>query len=516
MEREVRWAAVATALVALSALPQAAALDATGSFSVVGGIEFPQGSVLQGSPLALFLRGDAAQEPTFAEFRFTASEMTVWVVQEERLEVDGGLLAPGYLSLSKRNDTYVLHNVTVSLLDQRPGAFVGADLSRGGLLALEGGGSVEARDRSALASHEATNPSASRDLPYYHREIREPHLLSAMPGGVRYEGGLSVKMSNMVLLLDAEENATRIVAESDPPEGATGRNFRSWVVLESRDAVLEATSEQPWSAALVDGEVEWSGQVRFRCVSGALTAAGRTSRTTAGPVALDGAFAGSLLPDVGSGLARGLLTMRGELATSTMAASANGVASLGPSPFLLPWLALVGGTVVAVGAGALVLRRRRRAPVAATLGSTPEECVQRANDLIQAGYYTAATRWLAKARRLAPTSASVCASQAFVLGEVGKVEEALQAYLEASRLDPSEGEHALSAARLSHKAGRRPELVEDLLEQALARSPRLVEEIESDGYFEGLAGRPRFDHLLERAWRRHTANLSAPDDAEEM
>ena len=137
--------------------------------------------------------------------------------------------------------------------------------------------------------------------------------------------------------------------------------------------------------------------------------------------------------------------------------------------------------------------------------------MDKAEERIQAEDFPEALRWLVLARQLAPTSVSVCATQGFVLARLGRVDEALDAYQDASRLAPADGEHALVAARLAHGSGRPAPQVEDLLEVALSRDPSQVEEVERDGFFASLAARPRFEHMVDSAWRRFVGDLSSPD-----
>jgi tetratricopeptide (TPR) repeat protein len=172
---------------------------------------------------------------------------------------------------------------------------------------------------------------------------------------------------------------------------------------------------------------------------------------------------------------------------------------------------------VAMGTGGGVLgwwRWRARGVRSAAFdpaeGWDAEDCVRRAEVHLQAGRLDRALEWSGMACRRAPTSAVACALHAFLLERLGRVDEALASYAEASRLG-QDGEPALCAARLAAASGRGADEVERLLADALARSPGFVEEAEGEPLFRRLRGRPRFESAVETAWSAHAARLSRDD-----
>ena len=512
MAREV----LAALFLATALLPVAQALEARGSFIVEGPLALPSSTTASGEGIAFFLDFDKRPVGLLvlqaAEVEVTQfwRETTGAVVAGSQVKVSAGQVT---------NQTRVLHNATFTLVSSQKVGYVGADLREGrsGLrLTAESGGAVTGATRTVFVSANSTNKTPSADEWHeYHATVARPHLRAEGRGAAEVEGAGRVKVSGLELEVVSDEGRMRL---------RTGRHETSplhvedsWLVLKSDAFALEVRSEAVWRTALSEAAASWSGTVTFRPVQGALATEGDTYSAEGGRVSLRGTFETSLRPELDAGGARLRLDIHGDLADTTLATASRPAAPVARDLGVLPWLGLgVGLAAVSALAGGAILRRRaarpRPAPAAARASeASAERCVGQAEACLLEGDFRKALHWILQARRAAPTSASVCSTQAFILAELGRVDEALRAFQDAARLAPAEGEHALSAARVAQQAGRPAHLVEDLLEQALARDPSFVEEIENDGLFSDLAGRPRFDHMVESAWRRFTSDLSEPE-----
>lgn len=508
-------------LLALLAIPSAAALEARGSFTVQGRMQVPS-PVLEGAPLALAL--DDGGGLGIDRLVLRASVLNVTIHRSQGVGLIEEAVGPQrgfYVTSGRSNESFVLHNATIRLASVETYGIVGLDADGRARARMETDGLVEAAPalRSTLAAGDRTTDSdAEDDVRYYHAELDRPHLFARGAGDMTFAGPGKVKLFGMTLDVSADESTPRLhLTRSQPSPGVVQD---TWAVLRADDLEIEVRSPRSWQAAFLDLRLEWDGEARFRAVEGRVSTPGPTYAAPPGPVSITGAFQGDLLPEARQGNPRGRLDLEGDLARSTLAASGPATAPARAEASLLPWIAV--GLVAAAGSagGALLLLRRRpkdgpdaaAAPVAATApGASPEALVERAHAFLERGDMRQALHWITRARRVAPTSASVCLTQAFLLGELGEIDQALQAYREAARLAPADAEASLCAARLAHQSGRRPEEVEDLLEQTLARDPSHVQEIEADAFFAGFAGRPRFEHMVETAWKRHVSNLSDPE-----
>lgn len=165
-----------------------------------------------------------------------------------------------------------------------------------------------------------------------------------------------------------------------------------------------------------------------------------------------------------------------------------------------------------VTGGIYWLRRGRRSAGHVTTvvleSQDADESLRRADAHLAEERYLAAYKWCSEARSLAPTSIRACAMEAFILERLGRVEEALKVYGEASLLAPDDGGYDYAAARLAAEAGYAPEEVEIFLARALSKSPALVEEAGGEPSFLPLEERASFHRILDDARARFTAGPS--------
>lgn len=294
---------------------------------------------------------------------------------------------------------------------------------------------------------------------YYHR-IREAHLHASCIGQLTLHGTFIIQIQGLLLNASGDwRNATYDTGATRQRDqtGAIDDRRLVWVNIEVKNATLVIEGNHVWEMALAD--------VR-----------------SAPAVPEDAAF------------------------------------GLGPLSVIRDDPRMQAGALVFLGlsvlTGGVLFRQARRRRLRTALEDPreawdAEECMRRADVHIQCERFHRALEWVDKARALAPTSASVRATEGFLLGALGRVDEALATYVEASRLSPHDGEADLSAARLAIQNGYRLEVVEESVERALERSPHLVQEVDlPEGEFEVLQGRPRYDRAVKTAWDSFVGSVS--------
>lgn len=515
-----RHAWVFAVLLGAATAPLVGAQETEGSFVARGAVSLSPDSEVGGPLLAALLHQPIVGND-IVSCSFTATRV---VVHEYSLNAIGSPVA-GYVHQgAQRVGTYEFTNPRVRLVPIQSPSHVGLDPMgvASATLTFASEGATTARDHSVIES-DAYLPAHSRyDVEYYHRQVDALHMLSEGPGVLAVEGAVVAKVYGMRAILESDEG-TRIfdtgMFEARPdatvPEGTLMRV--RWIVVEAEEISLTAESLARVTIATSHVQGVSAGSISFHAESGRIENGTGSREVPDGSVRLDGTYEAVLVPALQADELLTSVRLHGQPPAGRLDAGTQGTAvPVGVGAF--PWLVVLGAVAACgVGVGALQLRRRARpaAPAVADAEFSAEDCYRQAEAQIEAGDFAKALGWIERARRLAPTSVAACATHAFVLGELGRFEEALRLYQEASRLAPSEGEHALSAARLALQAGRPRDVVEDLLEQALSREPSLVEEVEAEaaGSFAALAGRSRYDLLVQAAWRRHLAGLSGDGKA---
>lgn len=376
--------------------------------------------------------------------------------------------------------------------------------------------SAEPREETDLMSEAAiTNPQTKHSEEYYYQKIQGLHVLLESPGTLTFQGGASLKARGLPLRMISAEGDALFDTRNGPGTTPVGYEVR-WIVIESREITVEISSGQQWQAASKAISLRWAGDCVLDSLGGSIQTGEGVHPIGAGMGVIRGTFESSVVPALAGERPVLQMSFRGDLDSTTYAPSASQarIATLAPGSITL---ALVAVTVASTAGGGtfLLLRARRRqaatrpppppppleADPAPPADLTPELCVSLAETQVQTECWPRALHWITLARQMCPTSATVRATEAFVLGELGQTEEALAAYEEASRLDPEEGEHDLNAARLALRRGHPVEVVEAFVLRALARSPHLVGEVEpDDALMEALGGRPAFRAAVVEAW----------------
>ena len=160
-------------------------------------------------------------------------------------------------------------------------------------------------------------------------------------------------------------------------------------------------------------------------------------------------------------------------------------------------LALAAGT----GAGFLLGRRALTRGLRSRHEELSSECVAIALLAIEAGDHARALGWLQHARVLAPANATLAAQEAWCLGELGRVDEALESYAVASFLS-TDGMADFDAALLVLRTGGEHGKAEQRLAMALARSPELALEARGLDEFRPLRGRDAYERAMAKALAR--------------
>lgn len=130
-----------------------------------------------------------------------------------------------------------------------------------------------------------------------------------------------------------------------------------------------------------------------------------------------------------------------------------------------------------------------------------DECVGIALLASEAGDHERALAWFRHARDLSPRNHHLARQEAWCLAELGRVDEALRAYAEASARS-DDGLADLDAALLLLRHGRDPALAEARLAAALQRTPALALEAHALAEVQPLRGRPAFEGAMAAAYRR--------------
>lgn len=430
----------------------ATATPAAGKEGTFRGTILSPGDPADGPVLAMFLNWSYRQ-PAVSELSIFAPE--VWVSVHTRTYHAIDTPAPHLILINEggRQDSYRLTNVNFTLRHVE-------SLGNFGVRAEAAQMTVTPTSHLFIEPRGSTTFTSAwprgDGFSFYH-EVNAPHLLAKAGGSFSYLGAGTFHFWGVHLQADAEENSSLIkTGSSYSGQGQPyGKVTQRWAIIQAPVVEFRMQTEEPIALAMSNMRVGQS-----------------------------------------------LITPDGVQVLPTPAEAAA-PQTRQPNTLLL-------GVAIAsaVGVGAWRWGRKVRALLPAPAvhdaseGWSASECIERAELHLTEERYSKALEWAARARSLAPTSARACTMEAFVLERLGRVEEALKTYGEASLLAPEDGEHDYAAARLAAEAGYAPEEVEILLARALAKSPALVEEAESEPSFLQLEERASFRGILGGARSR--------------
>lgn len=192
----------------------------------------------------------------------------------------------------------------------------------------------------------------------------------------------------------------------------------------------------------------------------------------------------------------GLLAVTLTLGHATAAAGEGSLRGV----FGAPWSSPSGPAllVLLLAAVAGVLAWRTRSGSGPTLDA--EQFAMLADEAAQEGRLLDALAWVGRARARSPESPRLLIQEAHLLGEAGRLEDAMARFEAAARMVP-DGEPNLLAARLLARHGRDPGCVAHHLADALARTPSFVLELPAEPLFRDVLAAPQVVEAQEEAWR---------------
>lgn len=530
----------AAILAATLLLPVAAGAPAEGLFTVEGEVRVPSGAYLETTPLGIFLGGTKQADPPLDFTSFLIQADSLELVERTKKRAAASIPIrdqPATLPSMPGSDTVssrTLRNVTITIEGTLGKGYVAIEnTSSTSHTSLLGAGpaALASVTRSDFSSSNISVGEGVDANPAYYRIVSSPHALVSAPGELSFEGEGKMKLYGMTLALSHDESdqgddrirtggwyETEGGLEESPEAGFY---IQSWVIITGGNLRFQASSPQGWKLAGGETLLDWHGAAAFRATSGTLeTPSTVYGASRSSPILLDGTFQATL-ETVGVNTVSSRLQVTGDLdQTNLPVTQTKAVLPTPGGASTLLWVGLIVG--VAVAAGGVVQWRRRagsRAVAAAVVPAAPEPIlspamaaeyyVGLAEQALQFDDHAKALHWISLAREASPTSSDVATTMAYVLGELGEYDEALAMYEEASRLDPSEGEADLNAARLAARAGKPAEVIEALVLRALDRSPEFVFDVEEDLEFRPLAVRASFREALARAWDRWSGGRPA-------
>lgn len=444
--------------------------DIQGRVIAQGSLVFRSGGALSGPPLVLF-SGDTTNVTSFqAEF----STLKVW----ERYKVTADAPYVQALEVDNKTKTYTFHDAQMTL----------AGGSHAGWLGIyPGGGSLVRMDVPPNAELEAVNtrkygeavsvgtpPPPRPDDPAFEVDVEGDHLTARTPGSILYAGAGKLVVMGLDVEIRSRENLKEFVTGESSSGKVVGSTTQKWLYLEFDDATIHFSSPMPIDLALRQTDFSWTGTGSVQPLRGDL-AIGESQVTP------DGSRVDIVGDVVGHAEALALntlaLTLTGDSLASTTAAN-RVILPIAPSS---PWSAAV-LLAIALGAGGAAtwfVRRRAQGDLDA------DELLTLAHLAGEGGRHDEALGWIRRARSLAPESGALALEEAFHLGELGLVDEALVAYREAARL-LGDGQAEFDAALLGLASGAlSPAEVEALLVTALDRNPALLLELEEHPVLRG-------------------------------
>lgn len=303
----------------------------------------------------------------------------------------------------------------------------------------------------------------------YRVRVNEAHVVAEGNGTLWYVGPGRLLLHGLDVVIQAAENTTELRTGDTYETLSTGVQIetQSWAYLEFPAGTLRIDSAAPFVMAMAEADMGWSGAAEGTPEPGTLVLDGDQQDASSGTMQLDGDFTGHVMPESTPNGARMHLS-----ATRQAPAATPLEQVAGPLAWPLGAIVLV---AVAVGAGTLgawALHRRTRAPLEV------EEMLTLAHLAGEGGRHDEALQWVRRARGVAPQSGALALEEAFHLGELGLVDEALAAYRDAARLS-DDGQAEFDAALFGLASGGMPVTeAEALLVVALEKNPGLVLELE--------------------------------------
>lgn len=484
------------AVLLLLLVPAASAVASTGEFVAAGSLRLPAAATQELTARAAYVV--AADGDGFTQLTLHAETMRVHRFYREWAEARAG--PHPNVRYGGHNATYTLTNVTVTIADQDRFGWVGLYFpSEGGpvTLSASSGASLLASTSTQVGEGLTPGQDPQDPAPHVHGydwESDEPLLTVEARGALRQQGQGMLKLKGPDLRFQSDQNDSTVWTGSERDDLPAGTHREQWLFLEYAGATLVVEAAEPWKIAAHNSQAEWVGTATFTPTEGQLHAGRAIYGAEGRPARVTGDLAARIATLPQEGQVRLQVVLEGDLRDTTLP-ELNGRATtpLGLPPAGWGWVLAAIAIVLLVAGGVLVARRARGA------GLATDDRLALARLAAGRESYLEALEHVRAARARAPHDPRLLKEEGAYLAALGRVDDALKAYLEAAARSP-DGDAEFQAGVLLLQHGDL-DRAEGLLATALRRSPILVLEVLYDpaGTFDVLRGRPQFERAVDEA-----------------
>lgn len=468
-------ALAAIGICSLLLVPGASA-GTTAALTTEDPIRFPEGTSYDLTAMGAFGDTTTIQALTIEASRAEVRELTLHVMTTPILRVDAVAM--------QDERSFVLRDLRIALLSGDPRGW--AAWEGEGLASSSSDPDLVARpeDDAQLGSADVSAGPSNALGPSYARALPGASIRLDASGDVILAGAARVVLFGPDVEIASRENTTRVETGMRWMNATAQHRIETYLEVRlPRDATLRLANDAPIQLAGPRATVRFDGALALNAQTGEVVTESASFRLDrAGPAVLDGAWT-ARIEALDGGVAA--ITATGELRATTLRRE-PALASTGA-----PWWMIAAAGAVLVVAVAIALQGRRRGGLL-----TAEDCVALADAAVEDDDHALALSWYARARELAPGSRRVRLAEAYCLGAVGRVEDAIAAYDAVGGPDA-----AFESARLLLASGRDAALAERRLVRALEDAPILVADVDGRA-FAPLAGRPAFEDARRRALAR--------------
>lgn len=497
---DARVRALAAALALLILAPAASAAASTGEFVATGSLRLPAGSTQELTARAAYLR--AFDTEGFSQISLEAETVRVHRFYREWAEVRVGAVQPNF-RIDGHDATYTLTNVTVTLVERDRLGWLGLYFPRqGGPLTLSSSGPAALVAGTPTQVGDGLTPGQDPEDPAphvhgYDWESDDPLLTIETRGAILQQGEGMLKVKGPDLRFRSDQNETVEWTGSERDDAPAGQHREQWLFLEYVGATLLVETEEPFKVAAAESRASWTGTATFTPTEGELRAGRDVYLAEGRPARVTGTLEARILPEPADDQTRLRLDLHGDLVDTTLPHAQGRVnLPLGIQPPGWTWL-LVGLGLGILLVGIAYAARRARARPNPDLATDDRLALAR----LAAGResYLEALAHVRAARAQAPADPRLLKEEGAYLAALGRIDEALKAYMEAAARSP-DGDAEFQAGVLMLQHGDL-DRAEGLLATALRRSPILVLEVLYDpaGTFDTLRGRPHFERAVDEA-----------------
>lgn len=426
------------------------------------------------------------------------NDATTWQaarLQCTRLVVDHWevtTLRTGTLEIPIRQSSpkYTLNDAKVQFTESEASGWIGIYPTPAvATLTSSAGAAIDVAAEATIGNAPATPESApSPSVPSFAWRQTEPVLHTRLEGTLAMRGTFVLKLSGILVDIQARENATQIDTRPPPP-ASPAQNERRWLTLECAGELQ--TTPRAVTEILTMRLRATATRLSLDEASGSTQIGGILTQLNGEPFDAEGELQVDIVPTDIQGQAAAVLQVKGDARTSTAQIPARVT-----TRDALPWIIGLVLGLAAGGTGTLLYLKRGRP---ATEPLTLEQCTDLYLQASEAEDHALALEWNTRAIAIAGEHPRLLTDRAFFLSRLGDVDEALRTYQRASELS-SEGEADLLRAQLLAEIGQRDEAAEALA-HALDKDPLILLEIEDAPWAQNIAS-PAVEAALRRARRR--------------